>query len=158
MIERPDAPAPPEGVDLQHIRMAVASRPLDAISYLTFISPLVGGAAAEDRSAPVVTIVDRILLMAIQQGADEVRFEAGRDDDLVVRLRRGEEWTALPSLSFAASVRSRLLVLGGLEKGQEARAQVQTGSTTLYGAQISMTTEPIGPLRENIRVRIGPAA
>ena len=146
-------PAPPPGIDLRKIRETDVSSPLGAVSYVEFISPLVG-AIRGDFDAPIVAVVDRILLLALQQGAEEVRFDVRKDHCLAVRLRTREEWTALPPLDCTGSALSRLLVLGHLEKG-EARLRPQTGRMTLYGVEMQIDTEPMGPWRENIRVRIG---
>lgn len=148
-------PEPPPGVNLRKIADAVPRQPIDAIEYREFLAPLVGE-GGEDYNAPIVTIVRRILLLALQQGARELRFDIRVDECLDVRMLLAGGWMALPALNCTGSALSRLLVLGNLEKGEEARSRPQRGRTTFYGVELTFQTEPLWSFHENIAVFVGP--
>ncbi len=147
----PEAPAE---VGLKEIRKLDSFGPVSAVQYNELLSPLVGESVGDDQP-PILATVRWTLLLALQQGAEEVRFDVRGDQCLDIRLRVADVWAKLPPLNCTGSVLSRLLVLGNMEKGEEARSKAQTGRRRLYGVEMVFETEPLGPYRENIRVLIG---
>jgi hypothetical protein len=114
------------------------------------------GIAEPWHGPPVFYWVEYLLCVAVQRGARTVHLvpENGRgrvllDDD------------ELPSTSWHPSAASRLFIVAGLEKGEEARSRPQRGSQRVvllhrFLVELHAETVPICTWWEELHIRIYP--
>jgi serine/threonine protein kinase len=133
-----------------------ATVPLGAVPYLRMLGKLMGERLWHmgTDAPPIVILVDGILRLALSRDCDEILFEPRQPRNLDVRLRAGDVWTSLPPVKDDASAVSRLLVVGHLEKGKDARSRPQAGRAVIHGLPMIFTSEPVENCVERIRIRI----
>jgi hypothetical protein len=129
--------------------------PLGVAEYHDYLGRLLGDRMPSwNASAPIIGIIDAIFLLAVQHRTEEMRFEVRDDGYLDIRMRRENTWTDFPPLACPASAISRLIVIGHLEKGADARSNPQAAFATILGLPMFFETEPVRPRLEHVRVRI----
>ncbi|HEX9160107.1 MAG TPA: hypothetical protein VF980_00240 [Thermoanaerobaculia bacterium] len=122
---------------------------------LNDISSVLGEAhRSEDNSPRIIGIIDGILSLAVERKADELRFEPREDDNLTLRLRIGNEWSALPALDCTQVVLARLLFVAALSIIPDDRVTPQIGWVRIHGVSMIFKTQPLAHCRENIRIWI----
>ena len=128
--------------------------PIGVLAYCDHLATLLGETVTDEGTSPIVVAVDLLFRLAILRQCDSVAFLAQQDGSLAIRLRCDGVWSALPDLTCGGSMISRLFVLGGLEKGEEARGRSQRSSAVVQGTRMIFETEPLGHWKENLRIRV----